>query len=218
MAEVTVIVPTYFGGNMLFHCINSLLEQCPNVKVLINKNDVGFLKACNDTIRMLATDIILLNDDTKVTTNIVEEMRNLAYSDPRIGIVGGKSLSPSDPNTIINYGVHVAIDGNTGHKYFGQSKDSVDIENQKAVEGSLMYIKREVIDAIGVFDEDYGLGYREEIDYCFRAREAGWKIVSCPTAEYIHYTSQTNSKLGIHNDTYAIFMGKWGTKLKLGTV
>lgn len=216
--NVTVIIPTYFAGNMLYNCIESIHKYVPNAKVLVYKNDIGFPKACNIAIGATTDDIILLNDDTALLSNVVAEMRKLAYSQDNIGIVGGKALSPQNPDTIINYGVYVATDGNTAHKYFGQPRDSVDVEYQKAIEGSCMFIKRALIDEVGLFDEGYGMGYREEIDLCFRAREAGWKVVSCPTAEYVHYTSQTNSKLGIQNSTYDYFMSKWGKKLKQGVV
>jgi O-antigen biosynthesis protein len=217
LEKVTVLIPTYYGGQMVLNCVNSLLTNVPNVKFAIFKNDIGWLKACNELIEGTTGDVILLNDDTIVLTDIVYEMQTLAYSEETIGIVGGKSLM-TNSETILNYGIYVSPDGNTAHKYYGKPKDSVEVEYQKAVEGSCIYIKRELIDSIGVFDENFGMGYREEIDYCFRAREAGWKIVSCPTAEYIHFTSQTNGKLGIKNDTHKYFMSKWGTKLKLGLV
>lgn len=218
MEKVTIIIPTYFAGQMLYNCIESIHRHIPNANILVNKNDIGFLKASNESMLAVNTDVIILNDDTAITSNIVEEMHALAYTKHDIGIVGGKALSPQNPDTIINYGIYVAPDGNTAHKYFGQQASSVGVEYQKAIEGSCMYIKRALIKAIGVFDEGYGMGYREEVDYCFQAREAGWKVISCPTAEYVHYTSQTNSKLGIHNSTYDYFMSKWATKLKLGLV
>lgn len=216
--DVTIIIPTYFGGNMLYNCIDSVTKNVPNAKILVYKNDVGFLKACNESMKTIVGDVILLNDDTKVLTDIAGAMKEAAYSDDKIGIVGGKALSPQNPDTIINYGVYIGLDGNSGHKYFGQPRDSVEVESQQAIEGSCMYIKRALLDEIGYFDEGYGMGYREEIDLCFRAREAGWKVISTPDAEYIHYTSQTNSKLGIHNSTFDYFNKKWSTKLKLGIV
>lgn len=218
MAEVTVVIPTYFAGQMLYNCIESLHRHVPNPKILVYKNDIGYVKACNRAMANTNTDILLLNDDTVVMSNIVREMHNLVYSELDVGIIGGKSLSPTDPETIINYGIQIYVDGNTGHKHYGQARHSVEVEKQKAVEGSCMYIRRDLINDIGYFDEGYGMGYREELDYCLRAREAGWKILSCPTAEYVHYTSQTNTKLGISNSTYDYFMSKWATKLKLGTV
>lgn len=218
MEDVTIVIPTYFAGNMLYNCIDSIIKNVANPHIYVHKNDIGWLKACNEAMQRIEGDIILLNDDTFVLTDIIAEMKTLAYSDNSIGIVGGKALSAANPDTIINYGIYLAPDGNTAHKYYGRPKNSVTVENQKAVEGSCIYIKRELINRIGYFDEGYGMGYREELDYCLRAREAGWKVVSCPTAEYIHYTSQTNSKLGIHNSTYDYFMEKWAKKLKLGIV
>lgn len=218
MGDTTILIPTYFGGQLISNCISSILKNVPNAKFLVYKNDIGWLKACNEMVNSLETDVILLNDDTIVTSDIVTEMETLAYSDPLIGIVGGKSLTP-DMQKIINYGIQVFPDGNTAHKYYGQPRDSVDIETQKAVEGSCLFIKRSVINVLGeFFDEGYGMGYREEVDLCFRVREAGFKVVSCPTAEYIHFVSQTNSQLNIKNNTYDYFISKWGTKLKLGVI
>lgn len=217
MEKVTILIPTYYGGRMLHNCLESIFTNVKNAKVLVYKNDEGWLKAANNLMQSTSDDIILLNDDTIVLTDIVEEMQKVAYSLPTIGIVGGKSLMV-DEETILNYGVYVNIDGNTAHKHYGQPRNSVVVEKQKAVEGSCMYIRRQVLDEIGYFDENYGMGYREEVDLCFRAQEAGWWTYSCPTAEYVHLTSQTMGRLGITNDTHDYFMSKWGTKLKLGKV
>lgn len=215
--STTILIPTYFSNVLLQNCLASVFATVKNAKVLVYKNDIGWLKACNYLIDQTKDDIILLNDDTLVQSDIVAAMSDLAYSDPRIGIVGGKALD-SNGEKIINYGIYVGTDGNTAHKHYGQPRNSVQVETQKAVEGSCMFIKRELVDTIGTFDEGYGMGYREEVDLCFRAREAGWKIVSSPKAEYIHFVSQTNARLNIRNDTFAYFLSKWSTKLQLGKV
>lgn len=216
MAECTVIIPTYFGGKMLENCVGSILAYSQSVNVLINKNDIGWLAAANKSMSSVSTDVLLINDDIIALSPMVEAMQELAYSDPQIGIVGGKSLA-TDTETIINYGIHIAPDGNTAHKYYGKPKGSVGIEKQRAVEGSAMYIKRAVLDSIGYFDPEY-IAYREEVDLCFRARQAGFKIVSSPKAEYVHLTSQTHGRLGISNDSHEYFMKKWGKELKLGKI
>jgi GT2 family glycosyltransferase len=217
MVDVVVGIPTYFAGRLLTQCVDSVIQHCGNVKVLVYKNDEGWLLAANKIMSMVDTDILLINDDIIAKSNLVKEMQELAYSDPKIGIVGGMSLLPQNEGLIQNYGVHVATDGNTAHKYFGQPKSVVGVENQKAVEGSCIYIKREVLEKIGYFDEGY-VAYREEVDLCFRAREAGYKVVSCPTAQYVHLTSQTHARLGIANESYDYFMKVWGRKLKLGQI
>lgn len=216
MADCTVVIPTYFAGKMLENCVNSILTRSKSANILINKNDVGWLKAANESMMILNTDILLINDDIIALSDLVGGMQELAYSDPQIGIVGGKSLAP-DTETIINYGIHIAPDGNTAHKYYGHRRDSVGVEKQRAVEGSAMYIKRAVLESIGYFDPEY-IAYREEVDLCFTARKAGWKVMSTPKAEYVHLTSQTHGRLGISNDSHEYFMSKWGKALKLGEI
>lgn len=215
--EATIAILTYFGNTMTVNCVNSILQNVQAPKIWIYKNDIGWLKAANKAMKEIQGDIILLNDDTIVLRDIVQEMITLAYSDPKIGVVGGVSLAPNG-ETVQNYGIYVAPDGNTAHKHYGQPKNVLATEKQQAVEGSCMFIKREVIDSIGYFDEEYGSGYREEVDFCFRAREAGYKIMSTPRAEYVHFTRQTHAVLGIENDKFDYFNEKWGNKLKLGKV
>jgi len=216
--DVTVVIPTYFANQFLHTCMDTLFNYCPGVKVMTYKNDIGWLKASNELMKAVTTDIVLLNDDVIVVSDIVYELQQMAYSKPEIGIVGGKALN-FEKTQVINYGVYVATDGNTAHRYYGKPREAVNApEAQQAVEGSCLYIKREVLDKIGYFDEAYGMGYREEIDLCFRARMAGYKVVSTPKAEYVHLVSQTNARLGIHNDTHEIFMDKWGLLLKEGKV
>jgi GT2 family glycosyltransferase len=216
--DVTVLIPTYFASQFLYNCISSINSNCAASKILTYKNDIGWLKASNELMRSVTTDVILLNDDVLAVTDIVTALQEMAYSQPEIGIVGGKSLSDNN-ETVINYGIYVSPDGNTAHRYYGKPKEEVNKpENQQAIEGSCMYIKREVMDNIGYFDEIYGMGYREEVDYAFTARMAGYKVVSTPKAEYIHLVSQTNARLGIHNDTFDIFMNKWESLLREGKV
>lgn len=220
MEEVTILIPTYFGNRMLTNCVESIMKNVQGAKVLVYKNDIGWLKACNKLMSQMSAfgDVILLNDDTVVVSDIVKAMQEAAYSSPEIGIVGGMALAP-DGSTIINFGIYIGADGNSAHLYYGkQADDYTKIESRKAVEGSCMYIKREVIEKIGLFDENYGMGYREEVDLAFRAKEAGYKVVSAPEAKYIHFVSQTNGPLGIVNDTHKYFMSKWGKKLQLGQI
>lgn len=218
MSNTTILVPTYFGGQMAANCVASILQNVRNSQFLVCQNDIGWLKACNKLMGMVNTDVILLNDDTILTSDIVAEMEALAYSDPSIGIVGGKALA-ANGDTVINFGIYIGADGNSAHKYYGKRSEEVTLtEVQKAVEGSCIFIKREVLDKVGYFDEGFGMGYREEVDLAFRAREAGYKVMSTPKATYIHLVSQTNGRLNITNDSHKYFMAKWGCKLKLGIV
>lgn len=221
MHRVLIGIPTYFGNQLAVNCVASILKHVPNADIRVLKNDIGWLKASNilmENALHYGSDILLMNDDTFVLCDIVKELQDVAYSDEKIGIVGGKALAPNQ-DTVINYGIYVATDGNTAHKYYGKQKSEITkVENQQAVEGSCIYIKNMALVPLRGFDEGYGSGYREEVDLCFRARETGYKVVSAPKAEYVHFVNQTHGKLNIHNDTYDYFMSKWGNKLKLGEI
>lgn len=67
------------------------------------------------------------------------------------------------------------------------------IAEVEAVSGSCMFIRREVINQIGYLDERF-FAYQEDADFCYRAREAGWKIFYVPIAEVIHFGGQGGSK------------------------
>src|ERR1041385_2485401 len=121
MKRVLIGIPTYFGNQLAVNCVASILQNVPNADIRILKNDIGWLKAGNALMRTALlenTDLILMNDDTYVLCNIVKELQDVAYSDDKIGIVGGKALG-LDRETVINYGIYVGVDGNTAHKYFG---------------------------------------------------------------------------------------------------
>ena len=217
LEDLTILVPTYWSNQMFLNCIHSVMSTNPGIKVLGYKNDIGWLNACNEMMASVTTDVVLLNDDTVVLSDIQGAIRKVLQHVPDAGIIGGKALS-IDQETIINYGIHIAPDGNTAHKFYGSPRNSVQMMAQQAVEGSLMWISRKVINAIGYMDQRYTMGYRAEVDYCFRAIEAGYKVVSTPDIEYIHFVSQTSGPLGIANDTYDVFMEQWGKKLRLGSI
>ena len=62
----------------------------------------------------------------------------------------------------------------------------------EAVSGSCMVIRRAVVDAIGYLDETY-FAYQEDSDFCFRARQAGWKVFFLPEAQITHFGGQGGS-------------------------
>src|ERR1041384_856836 len=114
MNKVLIGVPTYFGNQLAVNCVASILQNVPDADIRVLKNDMGWLKACN---KIMAEsdhnqDILLMNDDTFVLCNIVKELQDVAYSDDKIGIVGGKAFG-LDRETVINYGIYVGVDGNT---------------------------------------------------------------------------------------------------------
>lgn len=71
--------------------------------------------------------------------------------------------------------------------------DNDQVNEVKAISGSCMMIRRQVIEQIGYMDELY-FAYQEDADFCFAARKAGWKIFYIPDARVLHYGGEGGSR------------------------
>lgn len=150
--------------------------------------NVGFSGACNHGIRAAGQrDVILLNNDTVVSPRWSDALRLAAYGDDRIGsatAVSNNSGAVSVPEHGYNemptglsvadvargwmHGPDVVFDWHTGH-------------------GFCMYLKRAMLDDVGLFDEAaFGKGYGEENDLCLRACRRGWAHRIVPRAFVWH--------------------------------
>ena len=78
--------------------------------------------------------------------------------------------------------------------------DENQINRVEAISGSFMMLKREIIEKVGLLDEDFFM-YCEDIDYCHRINQAGGKIYYVPDSQIIHYKGESTKN---HNLDYVI--------------
>ncbi|HEV2339406.1 MAG TPA: glycosyltransferase family 2 protein [Patescibacteria group bacterium] len=219
-------------------CLKSLLrvETYPFHLILINnsliplgdplfKNDkitvynssenVGFAKGVNIGVRKALTKktdfILLLNNDTTITKPFLGKMIATALKQTSIGIVAPAIEFLKDKKRVYDI-------GGTYDKRFGRtshtevfSLHNLQLLETEYVSGCCMLIKQEVFKNIGLFDETFYL-YYEDIDFCIRAKRAGFRTVVEPTVSIYHALSKTigkSSPLGIYHLTRsAIFFGR----------
>ena len=138
-------------------------------------------------------DVVLLNSDTIVTARWLKKLQRCAASDKKIG-----TITPFSNNAEICSFPGFCKDN---------PLDGIDIEETNlAMEeaavpvypdiptavGFCMYIRRELLDAIGLFDaETFGRGYGEENDFCMRAMKAGFRNVLCDDTFVAHAGSRS---------------------------
>lgn len=149
------------------------------ITLLENEENLGFVGTVNRGMALnTAHDVLLLNSDTVVANDWLDRIRQAAYGDARIA-----SVTPFSNNaTICSYprfcegndlppGMDTAaIDALCARTNPGQV---VDVPTGV---GFCMYIRRDSLDAVGLFDtEHFGKGYGEENDFCQRAAAAGWR-------------------------------------------
>ena len=130
--------------------------------------------------------VLLLNDDTKIINkDWLNEMVKVGEDDEKIGILGVKLIYPD--NSIQNIGGYIRKWEIT-KEMDENKKDVFEVDH---VMGAFMLIKKQVIDKIGLLDEIYNPYLLEDTDYCLRAKEKGFKIVSVPSIKIIHKKGKT---------------------------
>ena len=157
----------------------SSIEGQESVVILSNNENLGFVGSVNRGMQYTTNhDVLLLNSDTEVCGDWLDKIANHAYSSSKVGTV-----TPLSNNaTICSY---PSFEGTSTLAYNAslermnsvceEVNPAVNIEIPTAV-GFCMYIRRDCLDDIGLFDESaFGKGYGEENDFCLRATKKGWK-------------------------------------------
>lgn len=194
-----------------------------NIKIVKNKENLGFAGGNNVGIRIAlnsgADYILILNNDTIVSKNLIEEFLKIVESNSKIGIVAAKiyfapgfefhkdRYARKDLGKVFWYaGGKIDWENIIGRH---RGVDEVDhgqydrIEETDFVSGCCMLVKKEVFEKIGVFDDKYFL-YYEDSDLSERAKRAGYKIVYVPSAIIWHKNAGSAGGSGSELQDYYI--------------
>ncbi len=143
------------------------LAGFPGVRLIANDTNRGFPAAANQGIAAATGDqILLLNNDVVLTTGWFGRLLRALHSDPAIGLVGPCSNCVSGPQQVeTRYEGLADLDGFAWD--WGKQHDGLRVEVSRLV-GFCLLIRREVVDAIGLLDEQFGVGCYDDDDYCLR--------------------------------------------------
>lgn len=167
----------------------------PRVEFIENDSNLGFAKGNNVGIeyalRSKAEFIFLLNNDTVVSSDLLDKLVEKAEMNPRIGILGPKIYYYHQKNKIWFAGGKILYFlGNTWHlgnrrKDRGQYSKIKDVDY---ITGCALLIKHDVLEKIGLFDHRYS-SYFEDCDLCVRTKREGYRIVCVQNAKMWHKVS-----------------------------
>jgi GT2 family glycosyltransferase len=157
-------------------------NKFPKVALIANPENLGFIKASNLGLKInQGRYAMLLNDDTIVKDGALDRMVAFMDKHPEAGACGAKLLNID--GTIQRQG------GLFGQKFWrAQAPVTVDF-----VIGAALLVRREVIDQVGVMDENLFF-YNDDLDWCLSIRQAGHKIYFLPDAEIIHYGGYSSKR------------------------
>lgn len=168
------------------------LKEQDDIIAIFNDENLGFPKGCNQGINISKGDnILLLNNDTVVTTNWLENLITCLYSSSEIGAVGPVTNACSYYQAI-----ETKYNSMEEMQVFAEKFNKSDknkYEERLKLIGFCMLIKKEVIEKAGLLDEIFSPGNYEDDDYSVRIRKAGYKIVLCKDT-FIHHYGGTSFK------------------------
>ena len=158
----------------------------PQVRLIRNPDNLGFAGGNNRAIAHVrdAEFVMILSPEAIPALNCLERLGAAFNAQPDIGILGCKVLA-SDIDTIHHVGV--ALRGNGLPRHLGRGEiDSgqyYGLRDAPGVLGSALAVRTEVWCELGGFDERFFPAHYETIDFCLRARSAGWRVsVACDAA------------------------------------
>lgn len=163
------------------------LHRLPNVKTVLNKENLGYAAACNQGIAAGQGEfVVVLNSDIIVHKGWLTSMVLTAQRDPEIGVVGPKMVN--EQGLIVGVGVTELTSECAPRGWLKPDRD--DLYNQQedcySVGGACYLIRREALKRTGAFDENYFF-YFEETDLSLRMLEKGYRVVYCPDAKVLHF-------------------------------
>ena len=198
--------------------VTNYLKNQTDIKLICNTENLGFPKGCNQGISYACpeNDILLLNNDTVVTSNAIFWLRMGLYEDKSVGGTGSVSNNASNyqqipkvystPAEYMDY----ALKNNIPMEYPYESK--------LRLTGFAFLIKRTVLNKVGLLDERFSPGNYEDDDLSFRIIKAGYKLLLCKNSFIYHFGGKSFSK---DMKKYALllqtnedkFKEKWGFDL-----
>lgn len=195
--------------------VTSLKREYPQIYIIENNYNTGFAKGNNIGINkalVLGSEyILILNNDTIVSLDLLDKLINHAKSDSHVGIISPKiyfakgyeyhknRYKEDQKGRVIWYAGGIIDWSNiyVTHKGVDEvDKDQYDdVSETDFATGCCMLIKRNTIERIGLFDEKYFM-YYEDIDYSMRVKQSKMKVVYFPEAIIWHKNASSSGKPG----------------------
>lgn len=185
-----------------------LRSDFPEIKIISNTQNLGLAAAVNQGIAAATGDFyLILNPDTIALPHSVMSLLDFMQKNPDVGIAGGKLISP---NGSVQYSCYRYYRPMTvvyrrtllGKTRAGQAEidrflmKDFDRGTTREVDwlmGACLMVRARAVKKIGGMDERFFL-YFEDVDWCRRFKEAGYRVVYFPGAQFSHYHQRSSEQ------------------------
>jgi len=177
-----------------------LLESYSSARYLRNQENLGFAAAVNKGMKLSDSRyVLLLNPDTSFGPEVLFKMISRLNKDENVGVASCLIRYPDgtvqesirrfprlfDQLQMLFKIPHIRRT-KTFDKYMMRGVDPVQVLDVDSIMGAFMFIRRDLLEEVGLFDERYFIWF-EEVDYCKMAHDAGWKTRHYGDLEITHH-------------------------------
>ncbi len=219
--KVSILVPVHNKFALTYHCLASIalaanhasyevivIDDCSsdktvdldshisNVRVVRNEQNLGFLRTCNKGAAEARGEyVVLLNNDTEVTSGWLDEMLDAFVRFDGVGMVGSKLIYPD--GKLQEAGGIVWGTGEPWNLGNGKNPQHPSFTYARQVDylsGASVMISRAVWDQVGGLSDEFAPAYYEDTDLAFKVRAAGFKTVFSPFSIVVHFEGMSNGR------------------------
>jgi len=202
VAEIVVVDNASADGT-----VEMVRAEFPAVRLIANESNLGFAAGNNQAIRETHSPfVLLLNPDTEVHRDALRAMLDVFAEEERIGAVAAQLILPDgtiqrscrsfpEPIPIVADALGLARlfpNSKTLGAYRMRSWDHSSRREADQPMASALALRRAALDEIGLFDEEFPL-YFNDVDLCFRLKQAGWRIIFEPKAGVTHHYGESST-------------------------
>jgi len=185
----------------------------PEIKIIRNNENSGFAKGYNQALVQIDAEYyVLLNSDIEVTPNWIDSIIQLMDSDKNIAACQPKIRSFKNKDEFEYAGAAGGFIDKYGYPFCrgrifqSLEKDNGQYDDVKEIfwaTGACMFVRADVYHQLGGLDNDF-FAHMEEIDFCWRLKNHGYKVMYCPHSTVYHVGGGTLPKNNPHK-TYLNF-------------
>lgn len=222
-----VIIENNSTEQETFDFYRELEQTDPRVRMVYYKGAFNYADINNTGAKAARGEyLLLLNNDTEmIRDDCLSELLGYCMR-PDVGIVGARLYYGDD--TIQHAGVVLGYGGIAGHTFIGMDRRDngyfsriICAQDYSAVTAACMMVKKAVFDQVGGMTTELAVAFND-IDFCMKARAAGYLVVYNPYAELYHYESKsrgledTPEKIERFNKEVALFCSRWKEQMDAG--
>lgn len=207
LAVQTIVVDSASGDGSA----DMVRDDFPHVTLLAQARNVGFPAGNNIGLEAATGDyLMLLNPDTEVVGDALQTLVSFLEQHPSVGIVGPELLNSDGTHQSSRRRFPTLLTGlfestwlqpyaprRVLRRYYVEDVGNRDSAEVDWVKGAAMVTRRSIFEQVGGMDAGYFM-YSEELDWCRRIKEVGWRVIYLPAAQILHHEGKSSEQAVTH--------------------